>query len=85
LKNTVEKEQRIIDLDQELKEVREAAAAEKKRLDDERVEEKRKVVEDTTQFNTASIGRSSVRVDNLVEGVSSSGMLTIVSCRVPQP
>jgi hypothetical protein len=41
----VENEQRILDLERELKEVREAAAAEKKRLEDELVEEKRKVIE----------------------------------------
>jgi flagellar capping protein FliD len=79
----VEKEQRIVDFEQDLKEVREAAAAEKKRLEDELAEEKRKAIEATAQFNTVSIGRSSVRVDDLVEGVSSGGMLTIVSCRVP--
>jgi septal ring factor EnvC (AmiA/AmiB activator) len=54
LKNATEKEQRIVDLERELKEVREAAAAEKKRLKDELVEEKRKAVEATTQFNTMS-------------------------------
>jgi hypothetical protein len=59
-------------------------ATEKKRLEDELVEEKRKAVEATAQFNIVSIGRSSVRVDDLVEGVSSGGMLIVVSCRVPQ-
>jgi hypothetical protein len=43
----MEKEQRIVDLEQELKEVSGAAAAEKKRLDDELAEEKRKAVEAT--------------------------------------
>jgi hypothetical protein len=43
----MEKEQRIVDLERELKEVRDAAAAEKKRLEDELAEEKRKVVEAT--------------------------------------
>jgi acetyl-CoA carboxylase alpha subunit len=80
LKNTTEKEQRIIDLEQELKEVREAVAAEKNRLEDELTEEKRKAVEAIAQFNTVSIGRSSFRV----EGLSFVGMLTVVSCRVPQ-
>jgi regulator of sigma D len=47
LKNTSEREQRIIDLEQELKQVREAAAAKKKRLKDELVEEKRKAIEAT--------------------------------------
>jgi hypothetical protein len=56
----VEKEQRIVDLERELKEVREAAAADKKKLDDERAEERRKAVEATTQFNTAATGRFSL-------------------------
>jgi hypothetical protein len=43
----VEKEQRIVDFEQDLKEVREAAAAEKKRLEDELAEEKRKAIEAT--------------------------------------
>jgi hypothetical protein len=67
LKNTSEREQRIIDLEQELKQVREAAAAKKKRLKDELVEEKRKAIEATAQFNTVSTGRSNLRVDDLVE------------------
>jgi DNA repair exonuclease SbcCD ATPase subunit len=41
LKNATEKEQRIVDLERELKEVHEAAAAEKKKLEDELAEEKR--------------------------------------------
>jgi hypothetical protein len=60
LKHAVEKEQRIVDLEQELKEVREAEAADKKRLEDELAEERRKVVEATAQFNTAATGRSSI-------------------------
>jgi cell division septum initiation protein DivIVA len=52
LKNATEKEQQIVDLKQELKEVCEAATAEKKRLEDELAEERRKVVEATVQFNT---------------------------------
>jgi hypothetical protein len=47
LKNAAEKEQRIVDLERELKEVHEAAAAEKKKLEDELTEEKRKAVEAT--------------------------------------
>jgi hypothetical protein len=58
LKNAAEKEQRIVDLERELKEVREAAATEKKKLEDELVEEKRKAVEATAQFNTMATGRS---------------------------
>jgi hypothetical protein len=48
LKDATVKEQRIVDLERELKEVREATAAEKKRLEDELAEEKRKAVEATT-------------------------------------
>jgi hypothetical protein len=54
----MEKEQRIVDLERELKEVREAVAAEKKKLEDELTEEKRKAVEATAQFNTMDSGRS---------------------------
>jgi regulator of sigma D len=64
LKNAMEKEQRIIDLERELKEVREAAAAEKKRLEDELVEKKRKAVEATAQFNTIATGRSNLCVND---------------------
>jgi phage shock protein A len=60
LKNAVEKEQRIVDLEQELKEVREAAAAKKKKLEDELAEEKRKAVEATAQFYIAATGRSNL-------------------------
>jgi hypothetical protein len=42
-----EKEQRIVDLERELKEVREAAVAEKKKLEDELTEERRKAAEAT--------------------------------------
>jgi hypothetical protein len=58
LKNAIEKEQRIIDLERELKEVREEAAAEKKRLEDELAEEKCKAVKATAQFNTMATSRS---------------------------
>jgi hypothetical protein len=67
LKNATEKEQRIVDLERELKEVREAAAAEKKRLKDELVKDKREAMEATTQFNTMSTGRSNLRADDLFE------------------
>jgi uncharacterized protein involved in exopolysaccharide biosynthesis len=50
LKNATEKEQQIVALERELKEVREAAADEKKRLEDELAEEKCKVVEATAQL-----------------------------------
>jgi regulator of sigma D len=58
LKDATVKEQRIIDIERELKEVREAATADKKKLEDELAEEKRKAVEATTQFNTAATGSS---------------------------
>jgi hypothetical protein len=58
LKDTAVKEQWVIDLERELKEVHEAAAADKKKLEDELAEEKRKAMEATIQFNTAATGRS---------------------------
>jgi cell division septum initiation protein DivIVA len=58
LKDAAAKEQRIVNLERELKEVREAATAEKRKLEDELAEEKRKAVEATTQFNTAATGKS---------------------------
>jgi uncharacterized protein YbaP (TraB family) len=61
----MEKEQRIVDLEREFKEVREAAAAEKKRLEDELIEERRKAMEATVQFNAMSTGRSIIYVDDL--------------------
>jgi hypothetical protein len=67
LKNATEKEQQIVDLERELKEVREAAAAKKKRLEHELAEEKRKAVEATAQFNTMATGRSNLRADDLFE------------------
>jgi cell division septum initiation protein DivIVA len=57
LRDAAAKEQRIIDLEREHKEVREAAAADKKKLEDDLAEERRKVVEATAQFNTAATGR----------------------------
>jgi septal ring factor EnvC (AmiA/AmiB activator) len=65
LKNVTEKEQQIVNLERELKEVREAAAAEKKRLEDELAEEKRKAVKATTQFNTMATGRPKLCVNDL--------------------
>jgi hypothetical protein len=55
-----EKEQRIVDLERELKEVPEAATADKKKLEDELAEERRKAVKATTQFNTTATGRLSL-------------------------
>jgi hypothetical protein len=54
------KDQRITELEKELKQVREAAAAEKKGLEDELAEEKRKAKEATAQFNALAIGKVEV-------------------------
>jgi predicted nucleic acid-binding Zn-ribbon protein len=56
LRDAAVKKQRIVNLERELREVREVAAADKKKLEDELAEEKRKAVEATTQFNTAATG-----------------------------
>jgi hypothetical protein len=61
----MEKEHRIIELERELKEVSEVAAAEMKRPEDELAEEKHKAAEATAQFNTMATGRSNLRVDDL--------------------
>jgi hypothetical protein len=68
LKNATEKEQWIVDLERELKEVRGAAAVEKKRLEDELAEERRKAMEATSQFNMMATGRSILYADNLKDG-----------------
>jgi molybdenum-dependent DNA-binding transcriptional regulator ModE len=83
LNNVTEKEQRIVDLERELKEVREAATAKKKRLEDELAEEKRKAVEATAQFNTMATGRSNFCVNDLFEEKVTNCVLTVVSCRLP--
>jgi regulator of sigma D len=59
LKNAAEKERRVTELEQELKQVREAATAEKK-LEDELAEKKHKANEVTTQFNALTIGKVEV-------------------------
>jgi hypothetical protein len=46
----------VVELEQELKKVREATVAEKRKLEDELAEEKCKTQEDNAQFNAASIG-----------------------------
>jgi predicted nucleic acid-binding Zn-ribbon protein len=56
LRDAAVKKQRIVNLERELREVREVAAADKKKLEDELAEEKRKAVEATTQFNTVATG-----------------------------
>jgi Uri superfamily endonuclease len=61
----MEKEQWIVDLERELKEVREVAAAEKKRLEDELAEEKCKAVEAIAQFNTVVTSRLNLHADDL--------------------
>jgi phage shock protein A len=60
LKDAAAKEQQIVDLERELKEVREAAAAKKRKLEDELTEEKRKAAEATAQLNTMATCRSSL-------------------------
>jgi hypothetical protein len=60
LKNAAAKEQWITELEQELKQVRETAAAEKKKLEDELAKEKSKAKEATTQFNAVTIGKAEV-------------------------
>jgi regulator of sigma D len=60
LKNVAAKDQRITELEQELKQVWEAAVAEKKRLEDELAEENRKAKEATVQFNALAIGKVEV-------------------------
>jgi hypothetical protein len=45
----------VVELEQELKQVRKAVAADKKKLEDELAEERRKTREADAQFNTASI------------------------------
>jgi cell division septum initiation protein DivIVA len=60
LKDAAAKEQRIVDLARELKEVCEVAAAEKRKLEEEHAKEKCKAVEATAQFNTMATRRSSL-------------------------
>jgi hypothetical protein len=56
-----------------------------KRLEDDLAEEKRKATEANAQFNTLSIGRSNLRVDDFIERGSFDGMLTVTSHRLSQP
>jgi hypothetical protein len=63
------KEQRITELEQELKQVWEASAAEKKKLEDELAEEKRKAKEATMQFNTLTIGKVEICIDIFASAV----------------
>jgi hypothetical protein len=57
LRNATATQLRVVQLEQELKKVREAEVADKKKLKDELVEERRKTQEADAQFNTASIGK----------------------------
>jgi hypothetical protein len=47
----------VAELEQELKEVREAMVVEKKKLEDKLAEEKRKTKEANAQFNDLTIGK----------------------------
>jgi hypothetical protein len=55
LNNVAAKERRVTKLEQELKQVREVAAVEKKKLEDELAEEKSKAKEANAQFNALTI------------------------------
>jgi hypothetical protein len=84
LKNAAATERRVTELEQELKQVREAAAVEKK-LEDQLAEEKRKTKEANAQFNAFTIGKVKVYAGSLVPAASRSscGMLILMSCRLP--
>jgi C4-type Zn-finger protein len=57
LKNAEATQRRVTELEQELKQVREAVAMEKKKLEDELAEERRKTKEAYAQFNALTIGK----------------------------
>jgi ABC-type uncharacterized transport system fused permease/ATPase subunit len=57
LKNVAATWLRVAELEQELKEVHEAATVEKKMLEDELTEEKCKTMEANVQFNDLTIGK----------------------------
>jgi hypothetical protein len=57
LKDAAATRLRVAELEQELKEVRKAAAVEKKKLEDELAEEKCKTKEANAQFNASTIGK----------------------------
>jgi hypothetical protein len=61
-------------------------AVEKKRLEDELAEKKRKAKEATAQFNIVSIGRLNLCIGSLVLAAKRSfcGMLIVMSHRLPQ-
>jgi hypothetical protein len=57
LRNVTATQLQVVRLERELKQVREVAAAAKKRLEDELAEESHKTQEADTQFNATSIGK----------------------------
>jgi hypothetical protein len=57
LKNVATTQLRVVELEQELKQVREAVVTDNKKLEDELAEEKHKTQEANAQFNTANIGK----------------------------
>jgi hypothetical protein len=57
LKNVATTQLRVVELEQELKQVHEAVVTDNKKLEDELAEEKQKTQEANAQFNTASIGK----------------------------
>jgi hypothetical protein len=57
LKNVATTQLRVVELEQELKQVHEAVVTDNKKLGDELAEEKHKTQEANAQFNTASIGK----------------------------
>jgi hypothetical protein len=59
-KNGAEKERWVTELEQELKQVREVAATETRKLENKLAEEKRKAKQATTQFNASTIGNVEV-------------------------
>jgi hypothetical protein len=72
LKITATTQPRVVELEKELKQVCEAAAADKKKLEDDLAEEERRTWEANAQFNTASIGK----IEDLLTG------LTVICCLV---
>jgi hypothetical protein len=57
LKDVAATRLRVAELEQELREVREAAVVEKKKLEDELAKERRKTKEANAQFNALTIGK----------------------------
>jgi hypothetical protein len=57
LKNAAATQLQVAELEQKLKQVREAAATERKKIEDELAEEKCKIQEANAQFNVVSIGK----------------------------